>query len=310
MAALGDSLTVALRACSPTAICPAASWSTGTSPDVNSHLLRLRAARPATSAQNLAVSGRKVSDLDRQAREAVSQGAEYVTILIGTNDICRESLEAMTPVATFRAQFAQAMSRLASGLPGARIFVASIPDPERLRALFAADATARSTWVAQDICRVFLQNPTSELEVDRARRATARQRLTDLDRQLEEVCALHAACIYDGGAVTAWRFESRHVTTADYYHLTVPGQAALAALTYPLAFRQSLPEPLPGPASAADPAPAPAAVAPAPAAVAPVPAAVAPVPAAVATPGAAAHTPPAIHLSHAEAKLERPSVVA
>ena len=158
MAALGDSLTVALGACSPTAICPAASWSTGTSLDVNSHLLRLRAARPATSAQNLAVSGRKVSDLDRQAREAVSQGADYVTILIGTNDICRASLDAMTPVATFRAQFAQAMSRLVSGLPGARIFVASIPDPERLRAVFAADATARSAWVAQDICRVFLQN--------------------------------------------------------------------------------------------------------------------------------------------------------
>ncbi len=238
MAALGDSLTVALHAC-PAADCRASSWSTGTSAAVDSHLLRLRVGRPGLAASNYALSGRKVADLDRQAAQAVAQGAQYVTILIGTNDVCRESLAAMTPVATFRAQFAQAMTRLHSGLPAAGIFVASIPDPERLREAFAANAKAQAVWAAdgpQGTCGVFLQNPVSELAAVSQRRAAAHQRLLDLDRQLAEVCALNPRCVYDGGAVTAWRFAAGDVSTIDYFHLSAAGQAALAALTYPLAF--------------------------------------------------------------------------
>ncbi len=238
MAALGDSLTVALHSC-PATDCRANSWSTGTSAAVDSHLLRLRDGRPGLTATNYATSGRKVADLDRQAALAVAQGARYVTILIGTNDVCRESLAAMTPVATFRAQFAQAMTRLSSGLPAAQIFVASIPDPERLREAFAADATAKAVWAAdgpQGTCGVFLRDPTSAAPAVTQRRAVAHQRLADLDGQLAEVCALHARCIYDGGAVTAWPLAAGDVSTIDYFHFSATGQAALAALTYPLAF--------------------------------------------------------------------------
>ena len=243
MAALGDSLTVALRACGANALCPQSSWSTGTDPAVDSHLLRLRrAAGGGEVGHNFAVSGRKVADLDRQARQAVAQGVEYVTILIGTNDVCRESVGAMTAVSTFRSQFAQAMTTLANGLPGARVFVASIPHPERVRELFKDDAQARAVWAAdgpQGTCAVFLQDATSEAAAAQGRRAAARARLADFNRQLAEVCAQHAGCVHDGGAVFAWDFDRADVTPADYFHFSLRGQAGLAARTFPLAFPAS-----------------------------------------------------------------------
>jgi lysophospholipase L1-like esterase len=249
MAALGDSLTVALRSC-PAADCRANSWSTGTTPAVDSHLLRLREGRPGLAASNYAVSGRKVADLDRQVAQAVAGKPQYVTILIGTNDVCRESVAAMTPVATFRAQFAQAMTRLSSALPAARVFVASIPDPENLREAFAANAKAKAVWAAdgpQGTCGVFLQTPDSVAAAVTQRRAAGHQRLLDLDRQLAEVCALNPHCVYDGGAVTAWQFGAGDVSTIDYFHLSASGQAALAALTYPLAFPPPAPPAAPPP---------------------------------------------------------------
>jgi lysophospholipase L1-like esterase len=113
IAALGDSFTVALYSgCSPGPVCPANSWSTGTEAAVRSHLRRLRELGAHPAAQNFAVSGRKVSDLGRQVGQAVTARSEYVTILIGLNDVCRETVADMTPVAAFHSQFEGAMANL------------------------------------------------------------------------------------------------------------------------------------------------------------------------------------------------------
>lgn len=252
MAALGDSFTVAFRACSqaPDAVCPAASWATGSDPAVNSHLLRRQAQAPGLAGINLAAGGRKVSDLRSQAEQAVDAGSEYVTILIGTNDVCRETLADMTPVETFRSQFDAALDTLTGGLPSSLVFVASIPDPGRLREIFAGDATARAVWAADGphgTCGAFLENPLSELDADVQRRAAAHARIVDLNRQLAEVCAEHPGCVYDGGAVFDWDYGPQHVTTSDYFHFNVAGEAGLSAIIYPLAF------PTQPPAAAATP---------------------------------------------------------
>ena len=251
MSALGDSFTIAFRACSqaPNGVCPAASWATGVDPAVDSHLLRRQAQAPGLAGINFAVGGRKVSALKSQAEQAVGAGSEYVTILIGTNDVCRETLADMTPVATFRSQFDAALDTLSSGLPAARVFVASIPDPERLRELFAGDATARAAWAADGphgTCGAFLEHPLSDLDADVQRRAAAHARVVDLNRQLAEVCADHAGCVYDGGALFDWDYGPQHITTTDYFHFNVAGQAGIAAVTYPIAFPAPAAPPPPG----------------------------------------------------------------
>jgi lysophospholipase L1-like esterase len=81
---------------------------------------------------NDAVSGAKSANLPAQAAAAVAQGAQYVTILMGANDVCTSSPATMTTVDAFRTNVDVAFGTLQSGLPNARIFVASIPNIYRV----------------------------------------------------------------------------------------------------------------------------------------------------------------------------------
>jgi len=53
---------------------------------------------------------------------------------------------------------------------------------------------------------------------------------------MAEVCEQNPRCVFDGNAAFRWLFEARHITTTDYVHFSIAGQAALADLTFPLAF--------------------------------------------------------------------------
>src|SRR6266511_2545671 len=100
MAALGDSITRAFDVCCYYGDHPSNSWATGGSPldSIQSHYERLRALDPAIEGHqfNDAVTGAKMSDGARQAGQAVAQGAKYVTILLGANDLCTSSVSTMT----------------------------------------------------------------------------------------------------------------------------------------------------------------------------------------------------------------------
>ena len=131
IASTGDSITRAFNTCSfPFVDCPANSWSTGTSSTVNSHYRRILAANPAISGRNYndAKTGARMSGLLTQVQAAVSQHAEYVTVLMGANDVCTSSESTMTPVDTLRSQLRGALATLSAGSPNARIYVVSIPD--------------------------------------------------------------------------------------------------------------------------------------------------------------------------------------
>src|ERR671911_529328 len=193
MASTGDSITRAFNDCSlPYVDCPAASWSTGTSTSVNSHYLRIRAANPAITGRNHndSVTGADMADLLGQVQRAVAQQVEYVTILMGANDVCASSESAMTPVATFRAQFEQAMP---------------------------ANAWSNLPW-------------------DVARRSRVRQRNIDYNTQLAQVCGAYVVCRFDNNAVFNTPFTRSDVTTRDYFHPSVAGQAKLASITWAATF--------------------------------------------------------------------------
>src|SRR5918995_3480292 len=126
VAAIGDSITQAYDVCCWYGNHPANSWSTGGAgwDGVTSHYERIRAGRPGVVAYNDAVSGARMSDAPAQASRAVGQGARYVTILMGANDLCTSSAATMTSVETFRSQVRQAVATLRTGAPNALVFVA------------------------------------------------------------------------------------------------------------------------------------------------------------------------------------------
>ncbi|MDQ2805791.1 MAG: GDSL-type esterase/lipase family protein [Chloroflexota bacterium] len=235
MASTGDSITRAFNTGStPFTDAPANSWSTGTNSAVNSHYSRILAANPAINGHsfNDAVTGAKMTDLNGQVTNAVGQGVGYSTILLGANDACTATEAAMTPVATYRAQFQTALDTLAAGLPDARIYVLSVPNIYNLWAVLKDNAGARAAWSTFSICQSMLVNPTSTAQADVDRRARVLQRVVDYNTQLAQVCATSIHCRFDNNATFNTTFAAADISTRDYFHPAISGQALLAQTSY------------------------------------------------------------------------------
>src|SRR5215207_3624087 len=168
MAAIGDSITRAYDVCCAYGDHPGQSWSTGsTSYDgISSHYERIRQLNPAITgrAYNNAVSGAKMSAAPTQAAKAVSQGARYVTILLGANDLCSSSPSTMTSATTFRSQFSQAMATLMAQDRKPYVFVSSIPNLYQLWTVLKGNSLARWAWANFHICQSMLAATRTEEE--------------------------------------------------------------------------------------------------------------------------------------------------
>lgn len=230
IASIGDSITRAADVCCWYGDHPGSSWSTGGAAwdGVSSHFERLRALDPDIRNYNDARSGARMSDGPGQAQLAVGQRAQYVTVLLGANDVCTSSPSTMTPVPIFTAQAHETLRVLGSGLPRrAHIFVASIPDITQLWELYHGDATAEWVWETFGICQSLL-DPT---RTDADRLAVA-QRIDDFNAALAQECSALTRCRYDGGAVHAYQFDKGDVSTLDYFHPSLSGQAHLSSVTW------------------------------------------------------------------------------
>ena len=143
MAAIGDSITQAVDICCFYGTWPGHSWSTGYVPldGIASHYERIRAQNPAIRGHrwNNAVSGAQMADAPGQARRTVDQGAQYVTVLMGANDLCAWD-GALTPTATFRAQFTETLDILR---PGCRAPTCSWPRSRTSTSSGASSAPTR-----------------------------------------------------------------------------------------------------------------------------------------------------------------------
>jgi lysophospholipase L1-like esterase len=231
MAALGDSITRAYDVCCSYGDHPGQSWSVGsTSYDgVASHYERIKRVKPAITghAFNDAVSGAKMAQAPDQAAKAVGQGARYVTILLGANDLCTSSPSTMTPTDTFRSQFQQAMAPLMSQDPAPYVFVASIPNIHQLWEVLHTNSLARWAWANFRICQSML---------GATRTAAERQLVVDRERAfnqiLAEVCGAYHRCRWDNGAVFNYQFSASQVSTLDFFHPSLSGQASLARVTW------------------------------------------------------------------------------
>jgi lysophospholipase L1-like esterase len=234
MAATGDSITRAYNTgWFPYVDYPAASWSSGSETRVQSHRLRLQALSSGTvSAYNDARSGARMADLAGQMRAAVSQDAQYVTVLMGANDVCTTSEASMTTVATFTEQFTAAMETITTGTPNAVVYVVSIPNIYHLWEIYKDSWLARTVWTSARICQSMLANPGSTAQADVDRRARVSQRNQEFNAALEAVCEAYRQCHFDGYAVYNTMFTRSDVTTRDYFHPSVSGQAKLAEVTW------------------------------------------------------------------------------
>ncbi|MEU3460323.1 SGNH/GDSL hydrolase family protein [Streptomyces sp. NPDC006733] len=235
IAALGDSITRGFDACSLLKDCPEVSWVTGTRAQVDSLAGRVLSAAGAANSWNLAESGARMADLPDQAAAAAAKKPSLVTVLMGSNDACRDSVAAMTPVADFRADFTRAMAGLHTALPKSQVFVASIPDLKRLWEVGKENPLGKQIWKL-GICPSMLRDPDSVSRSAQTRRDAVRARVVAYNRVLKEVCATYQHCRYDGGAVFDYRFSSNELSSWDWFHPNAQGQAQLARILFTAAF--------------------------------------------------------------------------
>jgi hypothetical protein len=230
MAALGDSLTRAYGAGGAANDYPAESWSTGTDAAVNSHYLRLLAQNPAIAGHqfNDAVSGSTIAATFTQAGNAVAQGAGYVTIWSGTNDVCTPTVGQMTSVASYSSSLQSTLSRLTTSLPGVQILVLSIPDWYGFWQKFSGTPAAMSAWATYARCPDLLG--AGATAADRQAVAT---RINDLNAAIGTVCAQFTGCGTDGGAVfRLWSTLALSDLAFDYFHIDPSGEAKVASTSW------------------------------------------------------------------------------
>ena len=239
MAALGDSITRAYDVCCFYGDHTGQSWSTGyTGYDgISSHYERIKAVTPAIvgHAYNDAVTGAKMSAAPTQADKAVAQGARYVTILLGANDLCTSSPSTMTPTDTFRTQFDSAMTRLMRQDPKPRVLVSSIPNLYQLWQVLHTNSVARWVWANFHICQSMLGATRTEAE---RQQVVAREQA--FNQILADTCAKYARCRWDGRAVYNYQFSASQVSKLDYFHPSLSGQATLARITWVASWWPSL----------------------------------------------------------------------
>jgi lysophospholipase L1-like esterase len=232
MASVGDSITQAADVCCWYGDHPTHSWSTGGGAfdGITSHYEHILALKPSIYGHNYNNSkdGARMRDAEGQAQAAVTQGARYVTILMGANDLCTSSTGTMTSVSNFQAQFVAAMNVLATGLPAkSHVFVSSIPDVYQLWLLFHNNLAAELVWSAAGICQSLLSPYNTDVD-----RQAVRDRESAFNQVLANVCSQYTFCRFDNDATYDYKFSASDVSTLDYFHPSLSGQSKLASLTW------------------------------------------------------------------------------
>lgn len=232
LAAVGDSITRGFDACSILADCPEVSWATGSDASVRSLAVRLLgASKAATRSSNHAVSGARMAQLPEQMALAAKEKPELVTVMIGANDACRDSVDLMTPVSGFRSSFEASMRQLRAGAPKAQVYVSSVPDLKRLWSTGRENPLGKQIWKL-GICRSMLGDADDMGAAAVARREAVRERVVAYNAVLRDVCAKDERCRYDGGAVFDYRFTGAQLSEWDWFHPGRDGQARLAEIAY------------------------------------------------------------------------------
>ncbi|MGW4314853.1 SGNH/GDSL hydrolase family protein [Streptomyces sp. NPDC004491] len=232
VAAVGDSITRGFDACSVLADCPEVSWATGTDAGVRSLAVRLLGpSKAASHSWNHAVSGARMAQLPEQMALAAEERPELLTVMIGANDACRDSVDLMTPLADFRASFEASMRQLRASAPKTQVYVSSVPDLKRLWSTGRENPLGKQIWKL-GICRSMLGDADDMGAAAVARRDAVRERVVAYNEVLRDVCARDERCRYDGGAVFDYRFTGEQLSEWDWFHPGRDGQARLAEIAY------------------------------------------------------------------------------
>ncbi len=212
-------------------------------PDVNAHNQRIseefgrRGRKNWVAAQN----GARVDDFVSQAAGSAGRNVTYSTVLLGGNDVCRDSPAELPTDAEFEANFRAGIDALLPSLaPGATVQVVAIPDIKRLYDI-GVDKNALgivncpvlwSLTVLGFPCGSMLSPKNSEAD-----RLYVQSRNIGYNQILESVTLEKAdehndKFVYFTDASFTYQFEAPDISNIDCFHPSWRGQKALSDITW------------------------------------------------------------------------------
>ncbi|HVJ65482.1 MAG TPA: SGNH/GDSL hydrolase family protein [Bdellovibrionota bacterium] len=172
------------------------------------------------------------------SRKTLNQGTpDYVTLLIGPNDICGKKVEDMVDTAVFKKNVHDTLSKLFSANPEVRVLISEIPDVERVWRIardhrlsgIKGARTCGEVWKKMPFCANLL---TVSDESDRRRmRERAESYNAALGEVVAEYGALHDDQVRMARGVYGSKFELGALS-ADCFHPNQKGHQMLTDTTW------------------------------------------------------------------------------
>lgn len=209
-------------------------------PDVESHNQRIDAnfGDSHRSNQTAAENGAEMGDLTSQASGAAGKNVTYATVLLGSNDACRDSVADLPTDGQFRERFEGGLDSLLANLAaGATVQVVAIPNIIEVynqgrvkQALGLVDCP--DVWERSGNCGSVLSPQATEAD-----RAFVLSRIVAYNRILREVTENKAAQNQDKfitftDASFTYRFTQSELSNLDCFHSSWEGQKALSRETW------------------------------------------------------------------------------
>ncbi|MEY4631977.1 MAG: hypothetical protein RIQ81_2097 [Pseudomonadota bacterium] len=229
MGSIGDSITAGFDSRRPGPN-REINWSTGTrnASKVNSHVWRLRKAMPekTVGAVNLAISGSKAADVVEQAAKLAVQRPDYVTVLVGANDVCAWPDEHRIALQAYENDMRKTLDLLVASNPDVRIMVSAVPNMPLLQKIGVAN-NCQAKWSVLKICKPLLAADRTEDQ----RKAFA-ARWIDMNQVLARVSADYPRHVRFASSVAEPVFHHGHLSPYDCFHPNTAGQDFLAEKTW------------------------------------------------------------------------------
>jgi lysophospholipase L1-like esterase len=214
LGALGDSITAAYNA-STSGNNPSHSWATGDA-GVGSHKVRLERIFPNLEVipVNHAVAGARADALAGQVSQLLTSAPDYVTLLIGANDLTSWLMagEYGAALQRFKSDVESAVRRLVAANPRVMILLSAVPDQARVLRLVLPQA------LVPTLANIY------------------RERWERANQALAAIAAAFPANVRFVAKTSLLKFSPEHLSPLDSYHPSVAGQKLLADVTWEQGF--------------------------------------------------------------------------
>ncbi|MEI8026053.1 MAG: SGNH/GDSL hydrolase family protein [Pseudomonadota bacterium] len=225
LGSLGDSISAGFNAGGPLDQRDK-SWSAGTS--IESHAVRIKNQLGSNVVvKNASKSGAKIEDIAAQTQKLVSDNfaPDYVTYLIGANDVCGGSKTPGELAALGKKTLEDSLSLLKKANPQVKVLVAAVPNLLYLNELLKSDAQCVSRWKAFNICGSFMAGNIQE-------KNKGLERWRSYNQMLSQFADDHPENVKFSSKSGDRIFLSKDVSRIDCFHPSIEGQKTLSEMTW------------------------------------------------------------------------------